>query len=313
MKQSQPRVLIADDDEHLVDVLRRRCRHLGLQVETAHDGLTALNALDAHEPDLMILDINMPHGNGLDVCQMLAAGEHTRHVPVIILTGRKDEDTIRRCHNLMAYYVPKCSDVWARIEPLLGELLGVAAPAPGPSYGHSSVGGACSISPADPICVSIGGRPSAPEPPELVQEAHSATPSVLCIDDDSQFAFSLKLRLEGHGVGVLRATSAVEGYRAAFMWRPKAIVLDYEMADGNGDYALRRLKENPCTRPVPVIVLTGQRDKALERRMVNMGAVRFLNKPIRWAELWGELERHLSTPQAAMHAAAACAARPLVD
>jgi DNA-binding response OmpR family regulator len=293
MKPPQPRVLIADDDEHLVDVLRRRCRHLGLQVETAHDGLTVLNSLDTNVPDLMILDINMPHGNGLDLCQMLVGDENAQHVPVIILTGRHDEETIRRCHNLMAYYVPKCSDVWSRIEPLLGELLGVAPAAPAPACKPAAASPACVHSPALPK--PAGDAPPLPaQRPAVVDEAPAAGPSVLCIDDDCQFAFSLKLRLEGHGVDVLRAASGMEGYRSAFMSRPKAIVLDYEMPDGRGDYVLRRLKENPCTRKVPVIVLTGVRDKALERRMVNIGATCFLNKPINWSQLWNELQRHLA-------------------
>ena len=40
-----------------------------------------------------------------------------------MLTGRSDEETIRRCHNSCAYYVAKCSNVWPRVEALLRELL----------------------------------------------------------------------------------------------------------------------------------------------------------------------------------------------
>jgi hypothetical protein len=42
---------------------------------------------------------------------------------LIVLTGSEDPETVRRCHSLKAYYVPKCADVWQRIEPLLNELL----------------------------------------------------------------------------------------------------------------------------------------------------------------------------------------------
>jgi DNA-binding response OmpR family regulator len=65
------------------------------------------------------------------------------------------------------------------------------------------------------------------------------------------------------------------------------------MPSGNGEYTLRRLKENALTAHVPVIVLTGRRDKALERRMYSLGATRFFNKPMEWLKLWDELKLHL--------------------
>ncbi len=123
MHRNPKLVLIADDDENLVDILSHRCRQLGLAVERAHDGMSALTNIDELEPDLVLLDVNMPSGNGLSVCEMLSGDEDLRHVPVIILTGRQDQETIRRCHMLAAYYIPKGAGVWARLQPLIGELL----------------------------------------------------------------------------------------------------------------------------------------------------------------------------------------------
>ncbi len=119
----KPRILIADDDKDLADYLAIRCRRMGAEVDVAHDGLTALNKVQFNEPDIVCLDVNMPGGTGLSVCEMLAGDERMNEIPVIILTGHTDTETIRRCHELCAYYVPKCDDVWYRIEPLLRELL----------------------------------------------------------------------------------------------------------------------------------------------------------------------------------------------
>jgi DNA-binding response OmpR family regulator len=116
-------ILIADDDHNLVDALAVRCRTLGLAVRTAHDARTALNIIFDDRPDVACLDVNMPCGNGLCVCEMLASDERFVSLPVIVLTGRTDLETVRRCHNLCAYYVPKCADLWSRIGPLLQELL----------------------------------------------------------------------------------------------------------------------------------------------------------------------------------------------
>ena len=78
-----------------------------------------------------------------------------------------------------------------------------------------------------------------------------------------------------------------------FLIQARAIILDCEMTGGNGEYALRRLKENPLTADVPVFVLTGRRDQALRRRLYNAGAAQFFNKPVEWLQLWEELRGHL--------------------
>jgi CheY-like chemotaxis protein len=120
---SSPTILIADDDADLVRALAARCRHLGLSVVTAHDGFTALSRAHSARPQLVCLDVNMPSGNGLSVCEMIGSDAQFKNIPKIILTGNIDMETIQRCHSLCAYYVPKCVDVWSRVGPLIRELM----------------------------------------------------------------------------------------------------------------------------------------------------------------------------------------------
>src|SRR5580692_6424041 len=122
----QKALLIADDDRELVAAIAFRCRRRGLKVLLAYDAFTALSLAKAEAPDMACLDVEMPAGNGLSVCEMLASDEACRSIPVAIMTGRTDPDTIIRCHNLCAYYIEKCPDVWTRLEPLLTEILGPA-------------------------------------------------------------------------------------------------------------------------------------------------------------------------------------------
>lgn len=119
----QHRILIADDDREFVHVLAKRCESAAVQVMKAYDAVTTLTTVRNFPPDLVILDIEMPCGNGLSVCEMMASEPFWSKIPVIILTGRNDEETIRRCHELCAFYVPKGGEVWERVEPLLEELL----------------------------------------------------------------------------------------------------------------------------------------------------------------------------------------------
>lgn len=122
---SRKTILIADDDRDLVRVLAMRAGVLGLEVAVAHDAMTALELCHQRRPDAAILDVTMPAGNGLGVCEMIAGDQHLHTMPVIILTGKQDRDTIRRCHSMAAYYVLKSADVWGHVEPILRELLGL--------------------------------------------------------------------------------------------------------------------------------------------------------------------------------------------
>jgi CheY-like chemotaxis protein len=123
-------VLIADDDQDLANVLAMRCRELGVNPVLAHDARTAFSLICDSRPDVICLDVNMPAGSGLSVCEMVANDEELRSIPVIILTGRTDETTVRRCHEMCAFYVLKTSNIWGRVQPILCELLGLESAEP---------------------------------------------------------------------------------------------------------------------------------------------------------------------------------------
>jgi DNA-binding response OmpR family regulator len=301
------RVLIADDDAELTHALASRCRQLGLAVDTATTAMRALAQLESRPPDLAILDVDMPEGNGLAVCEMLMNNPALKNVPIIILTGKKDPTTIQRCHELRLFYVTKCADVWPRIRPLLGDLLELPGGAEAQAADSARQPVREEVSAEDALPPSQGeaimhavfealdrdarflGGADADAP----ADDEPSRPWVLCIDDDATFTFSLQLRLQEKGVEVLRAFAGREGYRSAFHSTAQAIILDYELPEGNGEYVMRRLKENPVTKNIPVIVLTGRRDRHIERQMYNLGAASFLTKPYDWDELWDELSRHL--------------------
>jgi two-component system OmpR family response regulator len=82
------RILIVDDDPHIRDVLSFALGKAGMQTEEVGDGESALAAIGARRPDLVVLDINMPRMNGLDVCRTLRAGDD---LPILFLSSRDDE------------------------------------------------------------------------------------------------------------------------------------------------------------------------------------------------------------------------------
>ena len=77
---------MADDDPAVRESLRRSLEFNGYDVITAADGAVTLAAVDADRPDLVLLDVNMPHVDGLEVCRRLRASGND--VPVLMLTAR---------------------------------------------------------------------------------------------------------------------------------------------------------------------------------------------------------------------------------
>lgn len=300
-------VLLADDDNDLVELLTHRCQGLGLEIDSANNAMTALGKAEEMLPDLVMLDVDMPYGNGLSVCEMMAGHEELRSIPVIILTGSTSEGTVRRCHQLCAYYVPKCPDIWSRIEPILCELLELQETAQATSRNEPAEKPQADA--ADESTDSINSSPDLMDSVFTVlgiEEGSSVLdddparpvkrvdqPWVLAIEDDDDFALGLRLRLQEMGIQLIRADEGRAGYRRAFFDAPRAIILDYELPQGNGDYVLRRLKESPVTCDIPVIVLTGRREATIERQMRALGAREFLTKPFDWRRLRGVLAEAL--------------------
>ncbi|RPJ03051.1 MAG: DNA-binding response regulator [Chloroflexi bacterium] len=99
------KALIVDDDLVLADVLSFTLRRAGFQVIAVHDGQAALDAWRSETPDLIILDLNLPKLDGLEVCQRIREQDD---VPIIILSVRGDDDDVVRGLELGADdYVPK--------------------------------------------------------------------------------------------------------------------------------------------------------------------------------------------------------------
>lgn len=82
------RILIAEDDRGVRQSLERALRFEGYDVEIANDGSEALESLGSSEPDLVLLDVMMPHIDGLTVCRRLRASGNS--VPVLMLTARHE-------------------------------------------------------------------------------------------------------------------------------------------------------------------------------------------------------------------------------
>jgi DNA-binding response OmpR family regulator len=84
----KPRILVVDDDPDLVKALRLRLRANNCEIVTASDGYSVIAAAQKERPDLIILDLGLPAGDGFIVLERLQSNDTLSAIPVIVLTAR---------------------------------------------------------------------------------------------------------------------------------------------------------------------------------------------------------------------------------
>ena len=116
-------ILVADDDLSLLQAMRIRLEAQGFTVITAQDAYQALEKARQAEPDVFVLDINMPAGNGFSVQERIDKIEELAGTPVIYVTGASPELVDRDALNHGAYAVlHKPFDASTLVDTVLGAL-----------------------------------------------------------------------------------------------------------------------------------------------------------------------------------------------
>jgi DNA-binding response OmpR family regulator len=229
------RILVVDDNPSIRKGLSLRLRANGYEVLLAADALSATAVLVKEKPDLVILDLGLPCGDGFVVMERLQNNDSLGSIPVIVLTGRDSEETRNRAlqAGAVAFFQKPVDD---------GELLSAIRKA---------------------LDLSAPGT--------------SRGLNILVVDDNAalQIAFKKILSAAGHAVQV--ASDGEEGLRLALDKTPDIIVLDMLLPKLAGVEVLRALKQNPATKTIPVIVLSGL-PQSNEAKLRKEGAVSYLEK-----------------------------------
>lgn len=264
--KTPPKMLIADDDPAVVRLLADRCMKMGFNVETAANGMQLLIKARRSQPDVMIVDVNMPEMDGLSVCtRLLDPG--SKPVEVVVVTGSSDPETAERCESLGLFYGRKGPEFWKNIEAALTEIY--------PDMAHTI---------------------EEQEMPATGIAVHEH-PRVLVVDDDPAIERFLASRLGKFGIDTLYASNAVHAYRIAAKEHPSVIIADNYMPDGDAQYLLHRLRGSAATADIPVIVISGRPlDEITEltlRREISghPGAARVFRKSFDTDELFGALKK----------------------
>jgi two-component system chemotaxis response regulator CheY len=87
-QQTVARILVVDDEAHIVQVVALKFRNAGLDVDTAGDGDEALAMLEGGRYDLVVTDLQMPVMSGIELARAMAARPALARIPVLMLTAR---------------------------------------------------------------------------------------------------------------------------------------------------------------------------------------------------------------------------------
>ncbi len=89
-------ILVVDDHEQNLELMQAYLESVGCQVSTARDGVEAQERIEAHEPDLILLDVMMPRMSGFQLCEAVKGNPSTRDIPVIMVTALSEVGDVER-------------------------------------------------------------------------------------------------------------------------------------------------------------------------------------------------------------------------
>ena len=117
------RVMVVDDDPYIVEIVTRILESHGHKVTPVNDGKTALFLLPQVDPEIILLDLGMPGMDGFTILKELKAKAHWARIPVFMLTGHMDRESVEHALRLGAVdYITKPIDperLLARIDRVI--------------------------------------------------------------------------------------------------------------------------------------------------------------------------------------------------
>jgi CheY-like chemotaxis protein len=131
--------------------------------------------------------------------------------------------------------------------------------------------------------------------PFVLRRTGMGNNKILIVEDDSDCRKMVMLFLRQSGYKTVEAATGLEAVSRARVTRPNLILMDLNMPAMTGDQATARLKADPSTRDIPVIVTTAFSYGPLVDRAITAGADEIVHKPFELKSLRVTMQRHLST------------------
>jgi DNA-binding response OmpR family regulator len=258
-------ILIVEDDQKIALALQVRLKANRYAVSIASDAIQGANLGRTVKPDLVLLDISMPAGNGFELAETFHKMPETNGTPIIIITASKSPELLQKVMEMGAVGLfEKPFDTEKLLYSIEQELNRVD---------------------------SSNARKSAVS--ARLKQDHQGPKQVLIIEDDQKIAMALALRLKAAGYGTTTAYDALTGLKAAINNPPALVLLDISMPAGDGFSVAERIQTLIPT-PTPIIFLTASKKPDFRERAKKLGAAGYFEKPYEAEELFGAIREALA-------------------
>jgi PAS domain S-box-containing protein len=254
-------ILIVDDNPINLRLMQAALEGEGFALTMASDGEEALIAARAQHPRLLLLDVELPRLDGLEVARRLKADPDTRDIIVVAVTAGTDRGDRERALR------SGCDGYMAK--------------------------------PIDPIGLPAVLHRYLGDRADKVPTAVRATPRILVVEDNPTTRKMVRVALESHGYTVVEAADCRSALDRAREQLPDLILQDLILPDMDGFELLRRLRELPGGTKVPILCLSGfvsRIDEARAMRTIQGGFAAVLVKPVDPIQLLEIVRVHLEKP-----------------
>ncbi len=248
-------ILIVDDNEQNLKLARVALECEGFDVRTAMDGEAAIEMLRTVHPRLILMDVQLPGLDGLEVARRLKADPATRDILIIAVTayamkGDREKAMEAGCDG----YIAKPLDP-ILLPGQLGEYLGGL--------------------PARPKLSHEPPTPAVSEPIDVDRRA-----PILVIEDNPTTRKMFRISLESAGYRVVEAHDGRSALATVAVEAPALIIQDLNLPDMDGLVLARSLRALLADQPVPIICVSGFLSRIDEARAVESGFTQVLVKPV---------------------------------
>ncbi|MHB8156609.1 MAG: response regulator [Desulfocucumaceae bacterium] len=262
-QDEKPRVLVVDDEPDTVNLFLAALNDQGFLIESAVNGVQAVEKARSFLPDVILMDVIMPELNGYRATERLKADPATSAIPIILVTGlSKVEDKLRGLESGADDLLSKPFNV----QELLSRV-------------HSLI----KIKKLQEQLKEMSGRQ--PLLAHIKKSLSSYRSHILIVEDDERIRNICKWILDagGYVVDIVPDGGEAQKYLKAAV--PDLILLDLMLPDINGLDLVKKLKLDPATQDIPVIIITALDDMKTKVKSFNTGVDDYLVKPVKSLEL----------------------------
>ena len=301
------RIMVVDDDADIRMIIEAALSDK-YEVTHAHDGLDALQKLEIHEPDFIIMDLVMPLMNGLEACEAIRKNPHFQQIQVLFLSAHDSREEIAKTYesggNLFLSKPIDPNRLMRNIDiffeknppPVRGKKMSLLQIKLLEKGGKKQGGGskpqiprrAMAPQPAprkkpEPrirreVAVQPGSLPAAPSPQT------SLPPRILVVEDDKDLAQLIGLALENI-FEIVMSHDGLDAIEKIVKYQPDILIIDVMLPKMNGYQLCQSVRANRSFRNKPVIFVTAKSSERDREYALKVGGDAFLAKPFDMKEL----------------------------